>query len=322
MDNCLSVLIPTYNRKERLICTLKALSQQTRSDFSIIISDNCSPYEPNDVISTLPVDFQKRVKIEKNSFNVGATANIVGLFLKARTKWVWLLSDDDSPEIDSVEKIYQEINLIGKENVGVIHFPVFDMEWGFGERKDFTDLEEYIDYYWTMLTGNNTMAKRGDLIFLSNKVYNMDVCSYAMEFTNMYSHTRVSQLLPMIKILYDRRGSVRYVDKRIVKYLEPENDHWNVSNVVRGMSCFSLVPLEHLNPAYRKKLNYVIALDDKYVRECYLNHNVPDKEYLKKIYSLMYKDILSFKKKMIFRVYIFLSANKSTFRLLKYITRR
>ena len=42
--NDLTILIPTYNRKERLKQTLECLQNQTKQDYIIVIVDNCSSY--------------------------------------------------------------------------------------------------------------------------------------------------------------------------------------------------------------------------------------------------------------------------------------
>ena len=45
MSNILSVVIPTYNRKERLLNVLNILKKQTNQNFLVIISDNNSNYD-------------------------------------------------------------------------------------------------------------------------------------------------------------------------------------------------------------------------------------------------------------------------------------
>ena len=107
----LSVMIPTYNRKEKLIRTLSALSTQTFKDFGIIISDNNSNYSiENEILHKYEVDFRKSIKVHHNRVNVGLSLNMAGLFTLCPTEWAWFLGDDDIIFDDSVEKIVNIIN--------------------------------------------------------------------------------------------------------------------------------------------------------------------------------------------------------------------
>ena len=57
----LTVLIPTYNRKERLTQTLDCLSKQTNRSFQIVITDNCSDYDVNELIQQCDEDLDTTV---------------------------------------------------------------------------------------------------------------------------------------------------------------------------------------------------------------------------------------------------------------------
>ena len=51
MEKKITVLIPTYNRKESLSRTLRDLESQTRKDFYVVISDNASDYDVKELLN-------------------------------------------------------------------------------------------------------------------------------------------------------------------------------------------------------------------------------------------------------------------------------
>lgn len=96
MNKELSVLIPTYNRKEKLKKTLLALEKQFDDNFYVVILDNASEYSiEQEVLPELSFQFSKVIRIIKRKYNVGLGNNISGLFSVCETKWGWLLGDDD-----------------------------------------------------------------------------------------------------------------------------------------------------------------------------------------------------------------------------------
>ena len=126
----LSICIPTYNRANFLRSCLSAIMIQITEDLpvEILISDNCSPDNTQDIIkfySTCP-----KIRSFKQIENIGPLKNILNLVKNhARGEFCWIIGDDDyilNGGIRSVVKILQEHNQIDFVYVKVQDFKFND----------------------------------------------------------------------------------------------------------------------------------------------------------------------------------------------------
>ena len=194
----LTVMIPTYNRKDCLIRVLECLKNQTCQRFNILISDNASEYDVKEAVSEYSTYFGERLKLFIRSVNVGAFTNINGTFALADTRWGWLLGDDDFPVKDAVETIYSYLD----DEVAAIHFSIYDLSKFIDKSTVISDLEEFIDLFWKMTNGKNEVVNlQGDLIFISNKVFDLDVMKKFLFVQNTYGYTRVASVVGILKML-------------------------------------------------------------------------------------------------------------------------
>lgn len=96
-----SVCIPTYNNKNYIDETLKCVLEQTYRNIELIIVDDCSTDGTVEIIRNY-VD--PRIKINKNTENIGLVANFTKALSYASGKYLMLLCADDGIELDAVEK--------------------------------------------------------------------------------------------------------------------------------------------------------------------------------------------------------------------------
>ena len=92
----LSIAIPTYNRSGCLTQLLEILAPQLAGEtrVELLISDNASPDDTPDVVST----FRKRglaLTYSRNETNIGADANFIRCYEMAGGEYVWIFGDDD-----------------------------------------------------------------------------------------------------------------------------------------------------------------------------------------------------------------------------------
>lgn len=97
-----SVVTPTYNRPEYLKAALTSAVQQTYQNIEIIVSDNCSPENPQSIIDSFE---DSRIRFFRNQSNLGMFPNTINAFKKARGKYVASLLDDDVWEKDFLAKL-------------------------------------------------------------------------------------------------------------------------------------------------------------------------------------------------------------------------
>ena len=101
-----SVIIPTYNRSTYLEAAIKSTLEQTYSNIEIIVSDDCSPNSPKDLIDSFN---DSRIRFLKNDKNLGITLNITNGFEAAQGKYVASLNDDDMWTPDFLAKLVPQL---------------------------------------------------------------------------------------------------------------------------------------------------------------------------------------------------------------------
>ncbi len=286
----LTVVIPTYNREQRLKRTLDILEIQSDVNFDIIILDNCSNYDVAQVLDKRKDEFKGRVKIVYNKTNIGMALNLANAFIQKMDGWVWMLTDDDIPSVYAVEDIYEEIEHCHR--IGVIHFSICEwdryMDHGY---KDFKSLHELMEFYQnSTIDWQNIHSYSGDFIYFSNKVYNMKYVQAYYEKIFFYAYSSVPQLVPLLFMLNEESSGVRISNKKIVIYDTAAGDHWDWIKTMSGMRIISDFPLD-LDIGERKTLYRVIMGTDMDILIKSINKS--DMEFdirqIEKIYDEIYQ---------------------------------
>ncbi|MEH1981529.1 MAG: glycosyltransferase family 2 protein [Nostoc sp.] len=97
-----SVIIPTYNRPEYLKQAIASAIKQTYQNIEIIISDNCSSENPQELVESFG---DSRIRFWRHQQNVGMLANQLHGFKMAQGKYVASLHDDDIWNEDFLAKL-------------------------------------------------------------------------------------------------------------------------------------------------------------------------------------------------------------------------
>ncbi|AHJ29380.1 glycosyltransferase family 2 protein [Nodularia spumigena CS-584] len=97
-----SVIIPTYNRPEYLHQAIASAVKQTYQNIEIIVSDNCSPESPQEIVESFG---DPRIRFWRQPQNVGMIANQMYGFKMATGKYVASLHDDDMWNQDFLAKL-------------------------------------------------------------------------------------------------------------------------------------------------------------------------------------------------------------------------
>jgi len=293
--NQITVMIPTYNRKEPLLRLLKKLKEQTCQNFLIVISDNCSDYDVEAAICEYQSFFGSRLRLVRRTLNVGSSVNVNGTLSLVNTKWGWMLGDDDEPKPKAIETIYSYLD----DNVGALHFSVYDLSRFISDKRDIHSLPEFVDLYGTMTFGHQQVYNaQGDLIFLSNKVLNFEVISQYYEQQNYYCYVKVTVLIAILFML-DQCGTFRVVNHNLIERIDGENQHWQSSRIFLGTSTFSHIRF-NLTERQRKRLNLIVMFRYTHVLRKYLIGEISSSE-IRLIYDGIFKRSLSLMDRLIFR---------------------
>lgn len=283
MKKKLTVLITTYNRKVPLLEQLRSLERQGQFDkYSIIVADNHSDYDIKEWLSVgLSAEFLDIVQVIRRPYNIGGDLNITLSFQYPDTEWVWLLSDDDITEPDSIQTILNDIDINYDNEICLIKYSI---SGEFPPNKDIVvdKISEFFNYF----TGEHSA---GEMIFMSNNVYRMSDMNECFTKLCMYNFTSMSQIILPLLAMKDRHKKILLRSSRITNYVAGRISYNLAYVYLKYGNVLSVLPL-YLNKedirAYRRLLFFSPR---NLVRNLYvINDNAQRWECFKRIFISHY----------------------------------
>lgn len=276
----LSIFIPTYNRKERLLNMLCSIvSQPLGTEVSITVLNNHSDYDVEKAIKEcLGVENSKKVCVINNRSNVGLSMNIALPFYYCKTKWLWILSDDDKTTEDSLKIIKSDM-----ESFSDYTCIKYSLD-GFSSHNDetMTSLEQLVNYYW------EKDKDQGEFIFISNNLFNMEKIEPFIGSIISYSYNAVAGILPYVYSLDSGGHKVMMRSKSIVSYLLPQKgSEWNYIDITTRLITLIDYPFKSDGKVVRSlmdRMNHfsfysymegLIQLDDKEKTRLFISKTFP-----------------------------------------------
>ena len=102
MRDLVSIIMPSYNTGRFIAETIRSVLAQTYENWEIIIIDDCSTDNTDEVVAQFLGD--KRIKYFKNEKNSGAAVSRNRALREAKGKWIAFLDSDDLWTPDKLEK--------------------------------------------------------------------------------------------------------------------------------------------------------------------------------------------------------------------------
>ena len=102
MNGLVSIIMPSYNTAQYIADSIKSVQKQTYKNWELIIVDDCSKDNTDDVIAPFLLD--ERIKYIKNEKNSGAAISRNRALREAKGKWIAFLDSDDLWEPEKLEK--------------------------------------------------------------------------------------------------------------------------------------------------------------------------------------------------------------------------
>lgn len=296
-EDRLSVLIPTYNRKSELARVIEGLSKQTNKEFEVVISDNASNYDVNALLDTVDEELKNRIHIYVRPFNIGGSVNILECSSLCETKWAWLLSDDDIVKENAVEIIYTWIDKF--PSCGCFNFSLCNMDEF--KTSDYIAMES-IDDFLNIYRGRPYC--HGDLIFMSNKVYNMEAISDYMIYAFKYANSGLFRTILYAKIL-EKNIPFICVNNKVVEYDSESPRAWDVTGIMLASTMLEDVPYD-ISEKKRRQLVKIQAFNIETIYELFFICRGKDKGnnryFFDKMYNGLYKYILTFGSRLHMRI--------------------
>lgn len=221
MDKLLTVVMTTYNRKESLLETLRSFEVQGKfNKYKIIISNNCSNYDVGEWLKqNLSKEFLDIINIYNRPFNLGGDINVAFTHQLCETKWMWLMSDDDTVLLDSLEIVLNDI--ITMPEIAHIKYSIA----GFPPLQDklcnkFTEVVE-------AFIAPEVKAGYGQFVFMSNNIINVERVNAYIGNAPYYAHTCIPHLIPSIFAIKKDNSVWRISSKAIANYAQGKSTYVN-----------------------------------------------------------------------------------------------
>jgi glycosyltransferase involved in cell wall biosynthesis len=102
IDGLVSVIMPSWNTGKFIAESIKSVIDQTYRDWELIIVDDCSTDNTDEVVNSFR---DKRIKYLKNKKNLGAAMTRNRALREARGEWIAFLDSDDVWAPEKLEKM-------------------------------------------------------------------------------------------------------------------------------------------------------------------------------------------------------------------------
>lgn len=99
-----TVIVPTYNRPDRLVRSLESIAEQTYDELEIVVVDDCSDTPVAEVVEPLRDELSSELVVIRHDENKGANAARNTGIREASGEFIAFLDDDDEWESSKVSK--------------------------------------------------------------------------------------------------------------------------------------------------------------------------------------------------------------------------
>ena len=296
MDNSyvkLTICIPTYNRKEKLLQCLDHLCPHITNEILVIVRDNASSnYNCKEEIQ--PYVHKYGIQYVRNDVNVGMEGNIAKCFEFCETQWLWILGDDDWINSSAVKLVLDAIDK--NPQALFIKFNSYINSTTVG-------LDEFCLQMQPSYAFSNSY-------FISEGIHNLGIGKEDMIWHYKYMSTNIGQILRVLKhlisnaetecvfikdsILEDHGGNISWSHLELVFSFLYVFDIFNEykskfkNNIFKCISRLSLAYIQGSNLSLKEKLYYAKIIVYKYGYINTLRYNL--KQILSFYYNILIKN--------------------------------
>ncbi len=163
VDGLVSIIMPSWNTAKYISQSIQSIQNQTYQKWELIIVDDCSTDNTDEII--IPFLADKRIRYFKNKRNCGAALTRNYALKKAQGEWIAFLDSDD---LWKPEKLEHQINFMRKNGYTLSY-------------TEYDKIDESGNLLNIYVTGPKVVNKR--------KIYRYD---YIGQLTMMYSSKQFS----------------------------------------------------------------------------------------------------------------------------------
>lgn len=308
----LTIVIPTYNRCEKLFRQLRSLSVQGHYDkYYLIILDNHSDYSLKDVIDKAGFDkiFLNNIEIVERPINTRIGYNTGSPFLYNKTKWMYAMSDDDITTNDCLEILLSYIHKYPE--VSWVKFPLALNN----KHEDILikSVQEFQECY------NKRIFVSGDIFYIGNNLINTERLSSYLGDSFEYCSYLLGFIMSILHQLVAGEASIILSDRHVQEFVKnTKGDSWHGLSALLKFS--QLYDIRWENPKETKQLFRMIYSHFTAVEVVNMLLKENDYRYQRYVYKRLKSTL--FDKRMTFgNVWVFLLYNLEYFTKLPFVTR-
>ena len=221
MNETINIYIPSYNRPDQCLETLRKLVPQINlnENIKIYVLDNCSDInyqeyflKTNDISKYINQD---KLKIKRNNLNIGMSANIMRCFEYSVVEkgWLWILSDDDYINDNAIEIIQDSVNHCEKE-VGFVKFSSNRLKHPNGIIIE--SPKKLIDFI-----SDDPKVRFNSYIFLTNLVYRIEAFKGAVSNAYDFTLTHVPHFI-LLNLSLKNDFYIKHDSSQLATYKRPK----------------------------------------------------------------------------------------------------
>jgi len=224
----LSIAIPTYNRREKLVRLVTSLRPMLTSQVYLLVVDNDSDYPVHDALQEVTKNIPASLfTIVKNKTNVGANPNVLRCFELVTTEWVWIIGDDDLLYPEAIETVIKAIKQF--PDALVVNFNTQMLELHKVRREQTTivsSIESLAD----------SLDDYANFLFISANVYRRKAILPWLRLGYMQIHSFSSHVSMVLAAIQEKAGICVFHSGLTIRH-EPTapGDGWNWMNVARAL---------------------------------------------------------------------------------------
>ena len=239
----LSIFIPTFNRPDALLMTVRTIAPQLTATTRLVIIDNCCDTPVQSMLSDSVLPNREYIQIRRNRANIGGNANICRCLEEAESEWVWVIGDDD-PIVNSA--VADALTLIGQAAddclyIGFAHAGIP------GGSQVIKSLDRFL-----------ALSARGvgDILFITTGIFRVGTMQRNIHFAHQWASTCAPHLTLLLSHWEEQGGTVLLVERdlrQVVKRLTTGGQSQLIS------FCLALLP--HLPMAWARNphLSTIVA---------------------------------------------------------------
>jgi glycosyltransferase involved in cell wall biosynthesis len=269
----LTVAIPTYNRPEKVLDTVRLLLPQLNDTVKVLILDNHSEVDVHQYLHQhLQAVQLTRVIVVRHKVNIGPDANFARCFELCETEYIWTLGDDDLIETNAVKLILDEIALFSEKDVVGFNFKSNCCKASRSKPVVLNSISDFV----------TRLDDFGALLFLSAGVYKVKTYLQYIRLVTWGGYTMASQLIPAMMAI--SKGSAFILSEKYIVTNVPEPDHdkgWSPVQLALGLSAILEAPVGYKGNEYKEfglriaaHFNCLYPLDAMFIIIRSLNNNI------------------------------------------------